>query len=206
MVAPASAVGDRPSHRPRATKNTGSRSSACSRGRGPVMATSVKTDLIHDTRPSGVEGTRDVCDPAHAAACRRPKTPLRGRWHMAGGDAGPTGSARQATASAAGLQDADFWCRRREVMAPCSSPPRSKASRCSVVRWSTKATRRGARGPRHHSAAEAMMPRERPIWRPRTARAQALLRYTTAGDDPRRLRPTQMSATETAATTYYRRL
>jgi type IV secretion system protein VirD4 len=107
---------------------------------GPVLATSVKTDLLLDTlahRES--KGKVMIFDPARTTGLPRARvTPLwgAGTWRGAMRVAHwLAGAAR--TGSAAGLQDADFWFAAAEkLLAPLLFAAASEGhSMGSVVRW-----------------------------------------------------------------------
>jgi type IV secretion system protein VirD4 len=121
-------------------KTTGLAIPALLEWEGPVLATSVKTDLLLDTlahRES--KGRVMIFDPARTTGLPRARvTPLwgAGTWRGAMRVAHwLAGAAR--TGSAAGLHDADFWFAAAEkLLAPLLFAAASEArSMGSVVRW-----------------------------------------------------------------------
>lgn len=121
-------------------KTTGLAIPALLEWEGPVLATSVKTDLLLDTlahRES--KGRVMIFDPSRSTGLPRARvTPLwgAGTWRGAMRVAHwLAGAAR--TGSAAGLQDADFWFAAAEkLLAPLLFAAASDGqSMASVVRW-----------------------------------------------------------------------
>jgi type IV secretion system protein VirD4 len=107
---------------------------------GPVLATSVKTDLLNDTLVRRQElGEVMVFDPAHVTGMPSARaTPLWGArtWRGALRVAHWLAAAAR-TGSASGLQDADFWFRAAEkLLAPLLYAAGSAGlTMTSVVRW-----------------------------------------------------------------------
>jgi type IV secretion system protein VirD4 len=121
-------------------KTTGLAIPALLEWEGPVLATSVKTDLLLDTLAHrGSKGKVMIFDPARTTGLPRARvTPLwgAGTWRGAMRVAHwLAGAAR--TGSAAGLQDADFWFAAAEkLLAPLLFAAATEAgSMGSVVRW-----------------------------------------------------------------------
>jgi type IV secretion system protein VirD4 len=121
-------------------KTTGLAIPALLEWEGPVLATSVKTDLLHDTLARRAsKGRVMVFDPARTSGLPRARiTPLRGAgtWRGAMRVAHWLASAGR-TASAAGLQDADFWFAAAEkLLAPLLLAAAIEGlTMASVVRW-----------------------------------------------------------------------
>jgi type IV secretion system protein VirD4 len=121
-------------------KTTGLAIPALLEWEGPVLATSVKTDLLHDTLAHRASrGRVMVFDPTRTSGLPRARiTPLRGAgtWPGAMRVAHWLAGAGR-TASAAGLQDAEFWFAAAEkLLAPLLYAARlDERTMSSVVRW-----------------------------------------------------------------------
>jgi type IV secretion system protein VirD4 len=121
-------------------KTTGLAIPALLEWEGPVLATSVKTDLLRDTLAHrGSKGRVMIFDPARTTGLPRSRiTPLwgAGTWRGAMRVAHWLAAAGR-TASAAGLQDADFWFAAAEkLLAPLLyAAALDNRTMASVVRW-----------------------------------------------------------------------
>lgn len=120
-------------------KTTGLAIPALLEWEGPVLAASVKTDLLNDTfvhRQS--KGEVMIFDPAHATELPRSRlTPLWGATTWRGAMRVAHWLAAAARTSSSGLQDADFWFQTAEkLLAPLLfAAANGGETMATVVRW-----------------------------------------------------------------------
>ena len=129
---------------------------------GPVLATSVKSDLLRDTLARREQvGEVRIFDPTTATGFARASwTPLAGCRDWTGRGVRPTGS--RVPPRRGRTREADFWAAAgARYLGPCSWPQRSAAARSSTSRaGSTPRSRRASldalEPPQHKPARDAL--------------------------------------------------
>jgi type IV secretion system protein VirD4 len=168
---------------PQSGKTTGLAIPALLEWQGPVIATSVKTDLLRDTLARRRElGDVAVFDPAAATGIgSTPWSPLgsSGSWYGAQRMAGSLCSVSRAR-SGSGLEDSEFWHKAAaKLLAPLLlAAKRSGAAMADVVRWIETQERIEVRDALREAGEEAALRAAEANWS-REERQRSSI-YTTA--------------------------